>query len=111
MTHKTQPTIDLNTADEQALVKRLKISPRLAKRIIALRPYQAAEQLSSVWGMDPEVLQRILPLVSVSQPEIIPEIKSAETPIPPDIVTLPPEPVISPSLSGCNLPRRVKSAK
>ncbi len=70
MTRKVISTIDLNTVDEDVLVKKLKISRRLADRIIALRPYHSVEQLKSVWGIDPAVLQRILPLVSISQPEI-----------------------------------------
>ncbi len=89
MIHKTQSTVDLNTADEQVLAKRLKISLRLAKRIIALRPYQSVEQLRKIWGIDSDVLQRILPLVSVHQPEGAPDLKPEVTPNPPDVATQP----------------------
>ncbi len=66
MTNKTRPTIDLNTVDENVLVQKLKISPRLAKRILAQRPYQSVSELNKVWGIDPSTLQRILPLVNVT---------------------------------------------
>ncbi len=84
MTRKVISTIDLNTVDEDVLVKKLKISRRLADRIIALRPYQSVKQLKSVWGIDPAVLQRILPLVSISQPEI-PDMTAEEAPVLPKI--------------------------
>ncbi|MBI5351288.1 MAG: helix-hairpin-helix domain-containing protein [Chloroflexi bacterium] len=66
MTQKTSLPIDLNTADESTLVEGLQISARLAKRIIALRPYASAEEINKVWGIEPAELQRILPLVKVS---------------------------------------------
>ena len=84
MTKKIVSTIDLNTVDEDVLVKKLKISHRLADRIVALRPYQSVEQLKNVWGLDPAELKRILPLVSVSQPEIA-DLKTEETPVLPKI--------------------------
>src|ERR1035437_6106540 len=90
MTEKTPSQIDLNTADENVLVNKLKISPRLARRIIALRPYQSVDQLNKVWGISPEVLQSILPLVSVNQPEILPDIWEEEIPIPVE-TALPPK--------------------
>jgi len=91
MTNKTILTIDLNTADEDVLVKKLKISRRLANRIIALRPYQSVEQLNKIWGIDPVVLQHIIPLVSVTQHEIIPDLTMEETPTSPEIATRPAE--------------------
>ncbi len=60
MTDKTVSLTDLNTADEEALARKLQVSPRLARRIIALRPYKSVEELNRVWGLDPAVLQRIL---------------------------------------------------
>ncbi|HVN52770.1 MAG TPA: DUF2298 domain-containing protein, partial [Anaerolineaceae bacterium] len=65
MPNKALPKIDLNTVDESVLVKRFNLSPRLAKRIIALRPYQSVDQLTRVWGIDPETLQQMLPQVTV----------------------------------------------
>nr|MBP7688167.1 helix-hairpin-helix domain-containing protein [Thermoflexales bacterium] len=91
MIQKTQSTVDLNTADEPVLVKKLRISPRLAKRIIALRPYQSVDQLSKIWGIEPEVLQRILPLVSVAQPEVGPDLPQVQTPVPSETATPPRE--------------------
>jgi YYY domain-containing protein len=87
MTDKNISTLDLNTTNEDVLVKKLKISSRLAKRIIALRPYQSVEQLNKIWGMDPVVLQRILPLVSVAQQETIPGLIIEETSVSPEIET------------------------
>jgi YYY domain-containing protein len=89
MTDKSISIIDLNTVDEDVLVKKLKISSRLAKRIIALRPYQSAEQLNKVWGIDPLVLQRILPLISVDQPEGEPVPTTKETSIPSEVASSP----------------------
>jgi YYY domain-containing protein len=93
MTNKSNSTIDLNTADEELLVKKLKISRRLAARIISLRPYQSVEQLNKLWGIDPEVLQRIIPLVSVTvtQPEIISDDAKNETSTLAEIVVRPDE--------------------
>ena len=47
---KIQPLININTADEVQLSSKLKISQRLAKRIIAFRPYSSIDQLNQVWG-------------------------------------------------------------
>lgn len=67
--------IDLNTSDEKTLINELKISSRLAKRILALRPYQSVDQLSHVWGIEPEILARIRTLVTVHSAEenLLPE--------------------------------------
>jgi YYY domain-containing protein len=59
MTDKTVSLTDLNTADEKELVRKLQVSPRLARRIITLRPYESVEQLNKVWGLEPSVLQRV----------------------------------------------------
>ena len=88
MTNKTSSPIDLNTADKNELVKKLNISPRLAERIIALRPYQSVDQLKMVWGINPEVLQRILPSVIVNEREIAPEPPAEKIPNPPEITVL-----------------------
>lgn len=90
MTKKPSPPIDLNSAGEKELVKKLNISTRLAKRIIALRPYQSVDQLKMVWGIDPEVLQRILPVVTVlHKEEITPELSTDEIPNPVEKPVLP----------------------
>jgi len=85
MTKKIISTIDLNTVDADVLVKKLKISARLANRIVSLRPYQSVEQLNKIWGIDPLVLERIIPLVSVSHPEPTPDLRLEETSTPPEI--------------------------
>jgi YYY domain-containing protein len=104
MTNKTSVTIDLNTATEDVLVKKLKISNRLAKRIISLRPYQSVEQLNKVWGIDPVTLTRITPLLSVGQAEIIPALSTEEHPHSPDIPdhTTEQEPIIKTRTSDLN---------
>lgn len=82
MTSKNQTPLDLNNVDEKTLIQRLIISPRLARRILALRPYQSVDQLHKVWGIDSETLQRILPLVTV-QLEAPPIQPAPEKPHPP----------------------------
>lgn len=61
MTDKPVSLTDLNTADEETLARRLQVSARIARRIIALRPYESVGQLDRVWGLDPAVLQRVVP--------------------------------------------------
>jgi YYY domain-containing protein len=109
MTSKSDSPIDLNTVDVDVLVKKLNISRRLANRIIALRPYQSVEQLKAVWGIDPEVIQRILPLVCVTHQEKIPDLTLEENPILPEIVARPAdqEPKIKPQNSE---PKRTPSS-
>jgi YYY domain-containing protein len=60
MTDTIVSLTDLNTADEEALARKLQVSPRLARRIISLRPYKSLEELNKVWGLEPAVLKRIL---------------------------------------------------
>jgi YYY domain-containing protein len=69
MTDKPFSLTELNTADEEVLARKLQISPRIAKRIIALRPYESVGQLDRVWGLDPLVLQRILSSDADVEPE------------------------------------------
>ncbi|MBI5950537.1 MAG: glycosyltransferase family 39 protein [Chloroflexi bacterium] len=81
MTDTTISLTDLNNADEEALVRKLQISPRLARRIIALRPYESLGQLDRVWGLDPAVLSR---LTGGTQPDAAEELPEAEeSPLPP----------------------------
>jgi len=61
-------------------LKKLNISVRLARRIIALRPYQSVDQLKMVWGIDPEMVQRILPFVTVQQKDLAPKLPAEEKP-------------------------------
>ena len=74
--------LDINLADEQVLVSKLKINQRLAKRIIAFRPYQSIDDLNRVWGLDEATLERIRSLAKVEgepQPlEAEPQIQPTE---------------------------------
>src|SRR3990170_622940 len=47
---------DLNTASEEKLGRALHISPRLAQRIMRMRPYAVPEDLQRVWGLDERTL-------------------------------------------------------
>ncbi len=105
MTNHTSSPIDLNSASENELVERLSISARLAKRIIALRPYQSIDQLKMVWGIDSEVVQRILSSVTVLHPgEKAPELPATAISDPPEIPALQKsaeqEPVTSPQTAA-----------
>lgn len=82
MPSKSNPRIDLNLADEKTLIKKLDISPRLARRIIAFRPYQSVDQITKLWGIDPQVLQRILPLITINEQEAAPAVIPEKTPAP-----------------------------
>lgn len=55
---------DLNTASEAQLARALKISPRLAQRIISMRPYHAPEDLKRLWGLDAATLATLNALLS-----------------------------------------------
>ncbi|MBA4384662.1 MAG: hypothetical protein C0410_07990 [Anaerolinea sp.] len=65
MKSKIHSLIDINTADEKQLVSELKINLRLAKRIIAFRPYKTIDLLNQVWGIDTLTLERIQNLIKV----------------------------------------------
>ncbi len=75
------PRIDINKANERELVKRLKISPRLAQRIMRLRPFHTAEDIRRLWGLDAETLERILSLVTLG-PEETSDASAAGSPFP-----------------------------
>ncbi|OJX39485.1 MAG: hypothetical protein BGO78_13315 [Chloroflexi bacterium 44-23] len=59
MSRKVNNSLDLNTISEKDLIKVLRISPRLAKRILALRPFSALDQVNAIWGIDRETLDKI----------------------------------------------------
>ncbi len=59
MSRETNDRLDLNTISEKELIKVLRISPRLAKRILALRPFTSYDQLNSIWGIDRETKDKI----------------------------------------------------
>jgi len=61
---------NLNNINQKDLETILSISPRLAKRIIALRPYSSYDRLDQVWGLDEETRQKIKDLVFIQPVEI-----------------------------------------
>lgn len=73
MTPQPQPTLDLNSADVDTLVSRLQISPRLARRIVASRPFDSVADLSRVWGIDPPTYARLALLAAVSSSQVPPQ--------------------------------------
>lgn len=92
-----QSLIDINTAAEDILVSKLKINLRLAKRIIAFRPYQTIDQLNQVWGIDAPTLERIKSLVTLESELASQPIETNTFPIesePPNVIveTAPIEP-------------------
>ncbi|PKO13038.1 MAG: hypothetical protein CVU39_21105 [Chloroflexi bacterium HGW-Chloroflexi-10] len=58
----------INTLNEKELIEAFNLSPRLAKRIMALRPYTSPEQLDQVWGIDFATKQKILDYYELSKP-------------------------------------------
>ena len=70
MTDTSVSLTDLNTADEEALSRQLQISRRIARRVIALRPYQSVEELSKVWGLASEDLERLLSQIKRDAPSV-----------------------------------------
>jgi YYY domain-containing protein len=72
MSHTSKPAIDFNSASEKELIQVLQVSPRLARRIISMRPFKSFDQLDQIWGLDPQTLQKIhekftLPAVEAAQ--------------------------------------------
>jgi YYY domain-containing protein len=60
--------IDLNSADVETLVRQLRISPRLARRIVAMRPFESMTDLQKVWGMDAKTYAWLVEQATVSPP-------------------------------------------
>ncbi len=69
MTEIPKIPLDLNSADQNTLVKELEISIEQAMHILALRPYQSVDQLNQVSGLDLQTLARIRALVRVEVQE------------------------------------------
>lgn len=61
---------NLNKIEEKDLISILSISPRLGKRIVALRPYSSFDRLDQVWGLDEEIKQKIKDYFYVQPVEI-----------------------------------------
>ena len=59
--------LDLNTASKEELMSINGISPNLAERIIAGRPYKNADDLLKVKGIGTKTLEKIRPYVVVGK--------------------------------------------
>ena len=64
-----QGLLDLNTASKEELMSVNGISPILAERIIAIRPYKTVDGLIKVKGIGPKKLEKIRPYVVVGRIE------------------------------------------
>ena len=112
--------IDLNSADVDILVRQLRISPRLARRIVAMRPFESVTDLQKVWGMDAKTYARLVERATVSPPPTVAPAPAREavprTPLggveqvgpepPPPAVTRAPEETVSEALSPGKLEAR-----
>jgi hypothetical protein len=72
MTSQSPPALDLNSTDVDTLVRQLQISPRLARRIVAMRPFYSVTDLYKVWGLDAPTYARLASRVTVSTPQAAP---------------------------------------
>ncbi|PKO13037.1 MAG: hypothetical protein CVU39_21100 [Chloroflexi bacterium HGW-Chloroflexi-10] len=70
MNQNSQTLLALNTLSEEQLVEFFNLSPRLAKRIIAMRPYSSFEQIDQIWGLDLVTKQKILEYPQLSKPKL-----------------------------------------
>lgn len=66
MSQSFDQKVDLNQVGENELIKVLQINPRLAKRIIALRPYTSFDQLTQIWGIDSQTIDKLKNLFFIS---------------------------------------------
>jgi len=62
MSRQSNNKSDLNFITEEKLAKKLNISLRVAKRILAFRPFKNKSQLDQIWGLDLETKQKIIEL-------------------------------------------------
>ena len=60
--------VDLNTASFEELQKLPGIGPKMAERIMAHRPFQKLEDLDAVPGIGLKPLQRLKPLIQITNP-------------------------------------------
>lgn len=59
--------IDINLADEESLTHLRGVGSRLARRIIAARPFESIEELQRVRGISGKDVERLRPSLSISQ--------------------------------------------
>jgi chaperonin cofactor prefoldin len=67
MTAENQPVIDPNTADRKTLTQLPGVGPKMALLIIAARPFASVDDLQQVNGIGPAFLERLRPLITVSE--------------------------------------------
>jgi prefoldin subunit 5 len=61
---ENQPPIDINQADEKTLTQLRGVGSRLAKRIVAARPFESVDDLTRVRGISARDVERLRPLVT-----------------------------------------------
>lgn len=91
MEANTSQLVNPNTADLDQLASLPGIGPELAKRIVAARPYQNAEDLQRVSGIGAKFLSRIQPFIDLTdqaaenelearvEPAVLPAVSALET--------------------------------
>jgi len=66
MDSDNHPLIDINQADEEALTQLRGVGSRLARRIIAERPFETVDDLRRVRGISEKDVERLRPNLSIS---------------------------------------------
>jgi len=66
MDSDNHPLININQADEEALTQLRGVGSRLARRIIAERPFEAIDDLRRVRGISEKDVERLRPYLSIS---------------------------------------------
>ncbi len=65
MDQKNQPSIDINSADVEALTQLKGVGKRLAERIIEARPFESVEDLTRVRGISTKDVEKLRPYLTV----------------------------------------------
>jgi prefoldin subunit 5/ribosomal protein S13 len=78
MDSENHPMIDINLADEETLSQLRGVGSRLAKRIIAARPFESIEDLQRVRGISEKDIERLRPFLIVAQETSAPEEAESE---------------------------------
>ena len=67
MDQETNSLIDINQADEETLTQLRGVGSRLAKRVIAARPFESIDDLTRVRGISTKDVERLSPFVTVAK--------------------------------------------